>query len=132
VTGKSVTNTCGLGAPDPWTFDVQLSREGSTLYWSWMDGSPLASGALSSSDQATITDTTTGNVDGTEASLGPCTMQRGTSLAITLGDGSFTATMDYSFAVTTGADCDDQLASSGGQYEALPCTVTYDLTGSKQ
>ena len=59
-------------------------------------------------------------------------MQRGADLDVTLGDGSFTATLDYSFSVTTGADCDDQLATSGGQYETLPCTVTYDLTGSKQ
>src|SRR5579863_8847280 len=72
VTGQSKTNTCGLGAPDPWVFDAQLSQDGSTLYWSFMDGRPLASGTVTPAGVATITDTTTGNVDETEASLGPC------------------------------------------------------------
>ena len=44
VTGQSTTNTCGLGAPNPWTFDVQLSQQGSTVFWSWMDGSAPLSG----------------------------------------------------------------------------------------
>ncbi|HEY1693298.1 MAG TPA: hypothetical protein VGG39_14120 [Polyangiaceae bacterium] len=136
VTGTSTTNTCGIGAPNPWTFDVQLSKDGSTLYWSWMDGSPPSSGTLtgSSDSQATITDSTTGNVDGTDASLGPCTLQRDDDMAITLASTSFTGTLSYSFTVASGSDCDDQLVSSGagGQYETLPCTVSYTLTGSQQ
>jgi hypothetical protein len=132
VTGQSKANTCGLGAPDPWVFDAQLSQDGSTLYWSFMDGRPLASGTVTPAGVATITDTTTGNVDETEASLGPCTLQRNDDLELTLGATSFTGTMTYGFTVTTGSDCTDQLTASGGSYDALPCTVTYSLTGSKQ
>src|SRR4029077_19994098 len=106
--------------------------DGSTLYWSFMDGRPLASGTITPAGVATITDTTTGNVDETEASLGPCTLQRSDDLELTLGATSFTGTMTYGFTVTTGSDCTDQLTSAGGSYEALPCTVTYSLTGSKQ
>jgi hypothetical protein len=134
VTGTSTTNTCGIGAPNPWTFDVELSRDGSTLYWSWMDGSPPSSGTLTGSAdaQATITDSTTGNVDGTDASLGPCTLQRDDDLALTIASTSFTGTLTYSFSVASASDCNDQLSSAGGQYDALPCTVTYSLTGSRQ
>ncbi|MGH7294152.1 MAG: hypothetical protein ACRELB_04435, partial [Polyangiaceae bacterium] len=59
-------------------------------------------------------------------------LQRTDALGLTLRDGSFTAILAYSFSATTGADCEDQLASSGGQYQTLPCTVSYDLTGARQ
>ena len=135
VVAQSQTNTCGLGAPDPWTFDVQLSQQGSTLYWSFMDGSPLLSGTLDAQAQTTISDTTQANVDGSEAGLGPCTMQRADQLQLALAPGtppvSFTGSFDYGFTVPAGSDCSDQLAASGGQYEALPCSVTYTVTGSR-
>lgn len=135
VVAKAKDNSCGLGAPDPWTFDVQLSRSGSTLYWSWMDGSPLMSGTLDSSSHASITTTQTGNVDATDASLGPCTMQRSDDLEVDLPaaqGASFTGTLGYSFTAATGADCNDQLAAAGGQFEAIPCAVSYTMTGSPQ
>lgn len=132
VVGTAETNSCGLGAPNPWTFDVQLSQQGSTLYWSWMDGSPLVSGTLDASSHTSIDDTQSGNVDGTEAGLGPCTMQRADDLEVTLAEGSFTGSLTYSFTVPTGSDCSDQLAASGGQYSTLPCTVNYSLTASRQ
>jgi hypothetical protein len=135
VVAKSKSNTCGLGAPDPWTFDVQLSRNGSTLYWSWMDGSPLVSGAIDGQSHASLTNTQTGNLDGTDAGLGPCTMQRSDDLEVDLpsaSGGSFTGTLGYSFSVPAGADCSDQLTGSGGQFEALPCAVSYTMTGSPQ
>jgi hypothetical protein len=132
VTAQSETNTCGLGAPNPWTFDAELSQSGSTIYWSWMDGSPLLSGSLNAASQVSITDTVGGNVDGTDAALGPCTMDRYDDLELDLGSGSFTGTLTYSFTVASGADCSDQLVASGGQYDALPCTVSYTVTASKQ
>jgi hypothetical protein len=132
VTAQSQTNTCGLGAPNPWIFDVELSQSGSTIYWSWMDGTPLLSGQENASSHASITDAEGGNVDGTDASLGPCTMERSDDLEIQLASGSFTGTISYSFTVATGADCSDQLVAAGGQFDALPCTVTYTATASKQ
>jgi hypothetical protein len=132
VTGQSTTNTCGLGAPNPWTFDVQLSQSGSTLYWSWMDGSAPLSGPVSADAQASIEDSVAGNVDGTEASLGPCTLDRADNLQLDLGAGFFTGTISYSYTIAAGADCTDQLSGSGGTFETLPCTVTYSVTAAKQ
>ncbi len=136
VEATAQSNTCGagIGAPSPWEFSVEMSRSGSTLYWSWMDGSPLLSGTLTSANQASITNTQTGNVDGTDGGLGPCTMQRADQLAIAFGPGtppgSFTGSITYSFTVPTGADCTDQLRASGGPFDALPCTLVYATTGS--
>jgi hypothetical protein len=131
-------NACGAGlaAPNPWTFDVQLSQKTTTLYWSWMDGSAPLSNTLDAQAHTSLTTTRTGNVDGTMSALGPCTMQRQDGVQITLGHGSppsgFVATIQYSFAAAGGANCADQLAASGGMYDALPCSIRYTATAARQ
>jgi hypothetical protein len=135
VTAQSTTNTCGLDAPDPWAFDIQLSEEGTTLYWSWMDGSALLSGTATSSS-AMLTSQVEANVDGTDAGAGPCTMTRIDDITVALASGaqpsSFTGTIDYGFQAVAGANCSDQLTNAGGQYGALPCTITYSMTAARQ
>jgi hypothetical protein len=135
VVASSKANTCGLGAPDPWAFDAQLSRDGAHVYWSWMDGSPLLTGTLDAQSQAKLDDEETANVDPTDAGLGPCTLERHAVLDLDLtgaATGSFRGSVTYSFTAAAGADCSDQLSSAGGQYEALPCTITYSMVGTKQ
>jgi hypothetical protein len=138
VVANLQANACGAGLapPNPWTFDVQLSEQSTTLYWSWMDGSAPLSNALDAQSHAALTTTQTGNVDGTANSLGPCTMQRQDSVQITLGAGSppsgFAATIQYGFSAATGANCADQIAASGGMYDALPCSVSYAATAARQ
>jgi hypothetical protein len=135
VTAQSETNSCNLAAPNPWQFDVQMSQDGSLLYWSWMDGSPALSGTLSGTS-ATIVAGQQANVDGIDGGFGPCTMQRQDNLQVNLGTGmppsAFTGTISYVFSVTAGSDCSDQLAASGGQYAALPCTLEYTTTATRQ
>src|SRR5579871_4029305 len=98
VTGQPQTNSCGLGAPNPWNFNVMLSQQGSTLYWSWMDGTPMMRGFLSSA-QASLTENDTTNADPTDAGLGPCNLQRALTVQLTLGSGSppstFSGTISY-------------------------------------
>jgi hypothetical protein len=135
VTAQAQINSCGLAAPDPWEFDVQLSNDNETLYWSWMDGSAPLSDPLAS-DAATLTDSVSSNVDGTDAGAGPCTMTRNDSITVNLATGSppgsFYGTITYDFAAAAGADCADQLTGAGGQYEALPCTVVYSMSATRQ
>jgi hypothetical protein len=136
VTAQEETNTCGLSAPDPWTFDVQLSQDGTLLYWSWLDGSPLLSAPVSA-QAATLTATEQADVDTTaDGGLGPCTMERDDTLQVTLGSGTtpttFTATINYAISAVAGADCADQLAAAGGQYTTIPCTMSYTATATKQ
>jgi hypothetical protein len=144
VLAKGEANTCGsgLGAPIEYEFDVELSQLDGTLYWSWLDNSPLASGRLtpvSSTDaqlEASLYVTQSENVDPTDAGAGPCTMARSDSMLVTLAKGSppgsFTGTMSYTFTVPFGSDCADQLVAAGGMYSALPCTVSYTIGGTRQ
>ena len=44
VRGTLGSDTCGA-APNPWTFNVMLSQNGATLYWSWMDARQFIRGA---------------------------------------------------------------------------------------
>jgi hypothetical protein len=138
VTGVLSANTCGsgLGAPDPWQFDVQLSEAGSTLYWNWMDASPLLSGPLNSPTTASLTGYEIANVDATDAAMGPCDMQRNDAVEVMLGTGtppaSFQGTIRYAFSAQEGTDCSDQLRAAGGMYGELPCSVSYSITASRQ
>jgi hypothetical protein len=131
-------NTCGagLGAPDPWTFDVQLSEQGTTLYWSWLDGNAPLKNTLTG-NTVSLTDDRTGNVDSSaDGGAGPCTMQRADTVRVTLASGSppasFQGTIQYAFSASGGADCSDQLSASGGNYDALPCSVSYTTTATRQ
>jgi ABC-type glycerol-3-phosphate transport system substrate-binding protein len=137
VVGQIQTNSCGLGAPNPWTFDIQLSQDGATLYWSWMDGTPPLSSPLTTESNATLTSTLQVNVDGTaDGGLGPCTMDRADNFQVALGSGSppanFTGTIAYAFSSPSGSDCADQLTTAGGEYDALPCAMVYSVAASRQ
>jgi hypothetical protein len=138
VTAQSTTNSCGagLGAPDPWVFDAQVSVDGTTVYWSFMDGNAPLSGLMASATKASITSDQTANVDSSDAGAGPCTLARADDIEMTLGSGSpptsLSGTISYSFTVPGGSDCGDQLASGGGSYSALPCTIAYSMTAQRQ
>jgi hypothetical protein len=139
VTGVLRANSCGsgLGAPNPWQFDVQLSETVSTLYWNWMDASPLLSGPRAGPVGATLSGYQVANVDTTDAGImGPCDLQRSDEVEVTLGEGSpagsFEGTLKYVFSPQEGADCSDQLSVSGGTYGELPCTLSYSLTASRE
>jgi len=135
VTGQSTSNTCGLGAPDPWKFTVQLSMQGSTLYWSWLDGSPLLSAPTSSGGQVSIKNTEQLNADSTDAGLGPCTLVRDDDLELTLAAGTtptaFSGTIGYTYTPASGATCTDVLSASGGSFSTLPCAVTYGVSATR-
>jgi hypothetical protein len=137
VTGTTTTNSCGaaLGAPDPWVFDAQLSESSNLIYWSFMDGNSPLSGALTGTS-ASISATTSANVDPSDAGSGPCTLNREDAIDLTLGaasaPSSFTGTISYTFTVPSGSSCSDQLASAGGQYATLPCTLAYTISAQRQ
>jgi hypothetical protein len=155
VTGTLTSNTCGtgVGAPNPWTFQVSLSVDGSTLYWN--SGSPpYLSGILNSSNEASFGQTETGT-DAADASgcatnpnqgdlLDPgqspvtcpansgCSMTRSDEYAVTLATNrkSFTGTVSYTFAIASGT-CSSDYSSAGGPYDVLPCSFAYSLSASR-
>src|SRR5579859_6295401 len=100
ATGHSQTNSCGLAAPDPWTFDVQMSEDKSLLYWSWLDGSPPLSAPMTAgASSVQLTATQQANVDGAGGGQGPCTLKRDDSVTVAFATGtpppSFSGTIRY-------------------------------------
>jgi hypothetical protein len=141
VTGTLGTNTCGSGInPDnPWDFSAFLSEDGSTFYMEDTDGTNEVTGTLSAK-KATLSATVTTNADATEAGAGSCDLTEVSSVTLDLSSASsptsFTGTATYTYSVSSGVsssnNCTDQLASSGGPYSTLPCSVTYSLSGTNQ
>jgi hypothetical protein len=141
VVGTLETNVCGsgVGASNPWDFTLEMSEDGSTLYLAQTDGSDEISGTLSGTS-ATLTSSATSNVDATDAGPGSCDLTVVTTFTINLNSTSsptsFTGAVSYDYSVATGVsssvNCTDQLASSGGDYSTLPCTVTYSLAATHQ
>jgi hypothetical protein len=92
---------------------------------------------MTSSTAISLLATQQADVDTTaDGGEGPCVMERDDTVALTLGSGSppasFTGTVSYAFSATVGSTCTDQLAVSGGAYTALPCTISYTITASRQ
>jgi len=122
-------NTCGAGtgAPDPWTFDVELSREPDQLHW--RQKGVILSGSLDDARQAKITSTQRGQV-GNDGKAN-CSMERTDTVLVTLGQEdppTLSGTISFSFKSDGSAACEGQLLANGGIYTALPCQLTYAMT----
>lgn len=141
VSAKLTQTTCGR-TPDPWEFDVRLSHEGSTLYW--VQGGAPVQGWVEASAMVRLKSETSYSLRAADprAKRAPCATVRSDDLVVTLASAdskptpdpdqvvSFSGTLVYAFAPTEGSDCTDQLASTGGGFEALPCAVHYEVTGA--
>ena len=118
VTGTLTSNACGdgLGVTNPWTFDVKLSQDGTTLYW--VQGGLPISGTLDLSGHTTMTSTSSQMIHDAnpKAGIGACSIDRADALDLTLAKdtSSFSGTLGYTFGPSDGSDCADQLAAAGG------------------
>lgn len=141
VSATLTSTSCGA-TPNPWEFDVRLNHDGSTLYWI-QGGAPVGATV----DDAARTQLKSEMIQevraaDAKAKRDACSIARTDALALTLADAgakpatdpsqtaSFAGTLIYTFAPTTGSDCSDQVTSVGGDFDALPCEVRYDLTGT--
>ena len=138
----SLTSTSCGATPNPWAFDVQLNHDGSTLYWI-QGGAPIGATVDVSAHtqlQAQVVDEV--RAADPKTKLEACSISRTDLVALNLASAdtkptsdpalttSFTGTLIYTFAPTSGSDCSDQVVAAGGGYDALPCEVHYDLTGT--
>jgi hypothetical protein len=138
VTGKLVSTSCGQ-TPDPWAFDVRLRHDKSTLYW--VQGDAPVSGLLDSAEHAVLKASQTQTVRAADEKMmtAACALSRTDTVDLVLampgadirGATSFKGTLAYQFKVVDGSSCDDQLKESGGDYATLPCTVSYELAGTR-
>lgn len=141
VTAKLTGSTCGQ-TPDPWQFDVKLRHDMSNLYW--VQGDAPVKGQVDTSARAVLesVDTRTLRAADPKYQVPACTVSRKDTLEVVLASErgpavdvasttKFTGTLKYAFAPTSGSDCSDQLLSTNGDYEALPCEIRYELTAER-
>ncbi len=142
VTAKLTHTSCGE-TPDPWRFDIRLNHEGSTLYWVQTDAPPIE-GRVDSTARTQLQAEVVKEVRAADprTKRDGCTIARSDVLALTLVGPdaqptsdpslttSFSGTLVYTFAPVAGSDCADQLMSTDGDFDALPCEIHYDLTGA--
>jgi hypothetical protein len=136
VIGKLGDDTCGaesLSAPQTWTFQVKLSREGSTLYW--LNGREAIIGDIDSSGRfgfETHLDLPLAEKHG--AAKG-CTIVRRDSASGTLASSSesLKGELSYAYEATSDSDCSEFTLTTGtsGLPLALPCSMSYALTGAR-
>lgn len=140
VTAALKSSSCGA-TPNPWEFDVRLRHELSTLYW--VQGDQPISAPVDAASHATLRATTTQTVREATKTTAACAMQRDdvvdvilagitTSPTVDLAPASaFLGTMTYHFAAVSGSSCDDQLTAVGGDFDALPCDIAYELKATR-
>jgi hypothetical protein len=140
VTASLTQSTCGA-VPNPWEFDVRLNHDGATLFW--IQGGMPIQGLVDASARTTMKTEMVQQVrpEDPKARIAACSVMRTDALAVSLSDehaspapdpsrtASFAGGLVYSFTPTEGSDCADQVATSGGGFEALPCEVHYDISG---
>lgn len=132
VDGKLADDSCGaesLSAPAEWSFEVKLSRDGSTLYW--LNGREAIVGEIDASGSfAFETHLDLPLVRRRGAAKG-CTIVRRDSANGALRDAAFSAQLSYAYQATADSDCTELTTGVDGMPEALPCKLTYSLSGAR-
>lgn len=142
VSAKLSKTTCGA-APDPWEFDVRLNYDGSTLYW--IQGGVPIQGPIDTNARTEMTTEILQEIRAADSNTrrAACSVSRTDRLVVMLSGAdskptsepaalaTFAGSLGYTFAPTEGSDCTDQLAPSGGDFDALPCEMQYELSGTR-
>jgi hypothetical protein len=134
VDGALTLNECSAAGavPNPWTFNVDLGRDPGVLYW--IQGGAPVSGLIDPNGHATLSVTGTTEVRAATAKRKGCTIARIDSFDGTIAPTGpvteFTGKLSYHYGVADG-DCMDQLTENGGGFDALPCTIAYDVKGKQ-
>ena len=135
VVGKLVRDECGaelLGAKNPWSFGVKLSRFQQDLYW--LNGSEAIVGELAADDESFQFSTRIDVPVGTGRA--GCVVVRSDQaegvLSWTPEDEvvGFKANLSFGYQAKNGVDCPEVIGVHGGVTH-LPCRVSYALTGSR-
>ena len=140
VSGKLTKSSCG-SVPDPWEFDVKLRRDGPTLYWV-QGGAPIQGRFSAGRADLSAKEVHTLRPANAKQRLLACAVVRADVLDVDLTNGgdnpvrelgetrAFRGTLVYRYTPTDDSDCADQVSSSGGGFDSLPCEVRYDVNGA--
>lgn len=134
VTGKLGDDSCGaasLDAPERWTFDVKLSREGSTLYW--LNGREAIVGDIDQRNRFTFASHVDVPLRARKGAAKGCTLVRRDSASGKLSDAAsaLEAELTYAYEATADSDCSDFAVGTDGVPLSLPCKLSYSLSGQR-
>jgi hypothetical protein len=134
VTGQLGDDTCGaesLSAPATWSFQVKLSREGSTLYW--LNGREAIVGDIDSSGRFEFETHLDLPLAETHGAAKGCTVVRRDAASGTLAGSleSFKGQLSYAYEATSDSDCSEFATGTSGTPQALPCRMSYALAGAR-
>lgn len=132
VDGTLQDDSCGaqsLNAPENWSFDVKLSREGSTLYW--LNGREGIVGDIDDGGAFSFeTHVDTKLAERRGAAKG-CTIVRRDLASGSLKGSALRGELTYAYSQTSDSDCSEHVTGTDGTPFGLPCSLTYSLTGAK-
>jgi hypothetical protein len=133
ITGKLGADDCGadaLSAPQTWSFQVKLSREGTTLYW--LNGREAIVGDIDKSGRFAFETHLDVPLSEKRGAAKGCTIVRRDSASGTLTSGStaLNGKLTYAYGATSDSDCSEFITGTNGSPVALPCAMTYALTGA--
>jgi hypothetical protein len=134
VTGKLGDDSCGaesLNAPQTWSFEVKLSREGSTLYW--LNGREAIVGDIDKSGHFAFETHLDLPLAEKHGAAKGCTIVRhdAASGALASSSSSLSGKLSYAYDATSDSDCSEFTTGTSGAPYALPCQLTYALTGDR-
>ncbi len=134
VTGKLGDDTCGaesLSAPATWSFQVKLSRDGSTLYW--LNGREAIVGDIDKSGSFAFETHLDLPLAEKHGAAKGCTIVRSdaASGALASSEASLKGKLSYAYAATADSDCAEFVTGTSGLPLALPCSMTYALSGAR-
>jgi hypothetical protein len=133
MTGKLGADDCGadaLNAPQTWSFQVKLSRNGTTLYW--LNGREAIVGDIDKSGRFAFETHLDVPLSAKRGAAKGCTIVRRDSASGTLASSStsLSGKLTYAYEATSDSDCSAFITGTDGSPVALPCSMTYALTGA--
>ena len=133
MTGKLGADDCGadaLNAPQTWSFQVKLSRKGSTLYW--LNGREAIVGDIDKSGHFAFETHLDVPLAAKHGAAKGCTIVRRDLASGTLASSSdaLTGKLTYAYVAASDSDCSEFITGTNGSPVALPCSMTYALTGA--
>lgn len=135
LSGPVTRDSCGaelLGAPDPWSFQVKLSRFERDLYW--LNGREAIVGDIAADGSAFHFSTRVDvNISPSGRGKAGCVVSRfdtADGLLAVEGDSvtAVQANLTFEYRPKANAECLEIIGIPGG-LQQLPCTITYKLSG---
>jgi hypothetical protein len=134
VDGKLTEDTCGaesLRAPEKWSFEVKLSRDGGAFYW--LNGREAIVGEIDDAGRFGFQTHIDVKVAERRGAFKGCVMVRSdtASGALKKSDAELSGELSYAYGEKRGTDCSEFQTGADGMPSLLPCALTYSLTGKR-